>query len=113
MNILQTVKAYKAFLGECVEIKKMLMVFSVLPTILRTEKQIISDMIDNFREQCHDRLREIDQFVFPHPILNSSRSCLEQYFIKISKLCDIISAKRVIEIETNIEEDIPFITSIG
>ena len=114
MNIVQTVKAYKAFLGECVEIKKMLMVFSVSPTILRTEKQLISDMIDNFREYCHDRLSEIDQFILPHPILNSSRSCLEQYFIKISKLCDIISFKRVIEIETNTEteEDIP-LTSIG
>ena len=116
MTVYQIVKDYKSFLGECVEIKKILMVFSVSSTILRSEKQLISNMIDNFREECYARLREIEPFEIRHPILNFTRSCLEQYFIKISKLCDIISSKKVMENEeTNTEDDIPFIavTSIG
>ncbi len=113
MNIVNTVKQYKVFLGECVAIKKMLMVFSVSPAILRSEKQLISEMIDYFREECYNRLEQIDSFDIHHPILNISRSCMEQYFYKISKLCEIISKKRVLEIETNTEEDIQILTSVG
>lgn len=113
INVFETVKEYKAFLGDCIELKKILMVFSVSSTILRSEKQLISDMIDEFREKSYNRLRQIDSFNLQHPILNISRSCLEKYFIKICNLCDIISTKRVIEMETNIEEDIQPLTSIG
>jgi len=117
MSILQIVKKYKEFLGDCVEIKKLLMAFSVSPWILRTEKQLICNMIDQFREQSYDRLEQIDLVDIEHPILNNSRSCLEKYFIKICNLCEIISNKPVIEefehSQTNIEEDEPILTSVG